>query len=93
MPAVVLLEHAFAEAERELDELVKRVVGWRDMSMLRILHDRYDNERPWMVEQLLTNGACLVRGRFRWLAAANAYAEQLAAETPSATVERFEPEL
>ena len=88
-----MLEHAFAEAERELDELVKRVVGWRDMSMLRILHDRYDIEQPWMVKQLLTDDTCLFRGRFRWFAAAQAYAEQLAAEQPGASVEPFEPPL
>ena len=44
-----------------------------------------------MVVQEIGQGVQLVRGRFRWLAAASAYAEQLAAE--GGTVERFAAEL
>lgn len=93
MTASVFLEHAFAEAEQELNGFVEALTGWRNAPQLWVDYDRSrtDRDRPWLVK----DGADCdrVRGHFRWLAAATTYAESLAASMPGATFKPFEPML
>ena len=90
MTACLFLEHAFAEAEQELNGFVEALTGWRNAPQLWVDYDRWtDSERPWAVKDGADRDR--MRGRFRWLAAATTYAESLAASMPGATVERFEP--
>ena len=83
MSATLLLDDAFAQAVRELDVFVDRVTGWRQAPVLAVVYERYfvaGASKPWALVEEAGQGRVLVRGRFGWLADAQAALRRLAAE-------------
>ena len=81
--ARVMLDDAFAQAVCELDVFVDRVLGWRQAPVLAVVYEPWfvaGVARPWALVEEAGQGRVLVRGRFGWLADAQAGLRRIVAE-------------